>query len=107
MKLYTILIALALACSASACAKAPPNLTPQAVAAFHGTQVIQDLGRIRDAADAAHKTVPPLLDAATTLKIVNWHQSAITVVHAAPAGWKTTVLASLDELDKSLSPHDK
>lgn len=89
------------------CQHAPPNLTPQAVVAFHGTQVIHDLDRIRDAADAAHKTTPPLIDAATELKIVNWHQSAIVIVHSAPAGWQASVGASLEQLEKQLSDKDK
>lgn len=102
--LSTILLVVLLA---SGCGKTPPNLTPAAVAAFHGTQVIQYLDRVRDAANDAHKTVPPLLDAQVTLKIVNWHQSAITVVHATPAGWQATVTASLDELMKGLNAHDQ
>jgi hypothetical protein len=101
------LICLCLSLPSLGCQHAPPNLSPQAVAAFHGTQVIHDLDRIRDAADAAHHTTPPLLDAATTLKIVTWHQSAITVVHAAPSGWKATVLSSLDQLNTNLTDKDR
>ncbi len=89
------------------CAKTPPNLTPQAVVAFHGTQVIHYLDRVRDAANDAHKTTPPLLDAKTTLTIVQWHEATIKVVHEAAAGWQAATLKALDELPKQLSAHDQ
>ncbi len=88
----------------SGCAKAPPNLTPQAVHAFYRTQVIKDLDRLRDVAVSAHATVPPLLSAQETLAIVQWHRAAIVTIHNAPAGWKATVLTGLDETLANLSP---
>lgn len=90
-----------------ACAHTPPNLSPQAVIAFHGTQVIGYLDKVRDAADAAHKTSPPLLDAPTTLKIVSWHRDAIIVVHAAKDGWLTATATGLNALNAELSPQAK
>lgn len=90
--------------NAASCAKAPPNLTPEATRAFYGTQVIHDLDRLREVAVAAHATTPPLLSAEDTLAITQWHQSAIAVVHAAPAGWKSEVNASLTEALKRISP---
>lgn len=89
---------------APACTHAPPNLTPLATRAFYATQVIHDLDRVRDAANDAHKTVPPLIDAKDTLAIVQWHESAITVAHDAKDGWKTALDASIPALQKNLSP---
>lgn len=88
----------------AACAKAPPNLTPEATRAFYGTQVIHDLDRLREVAVAAHATVPPLLSAEETLVVVKWHQAAITTVHAAPAGWPSGVSVGLDQAVQQLSP---
>lgn len=99
-------LAFALGFGVTSCAKAPPNITPQAVIAFHGSQVIHVLDEIRDAADKAHHTTPPLIDARTQLKIVGWHQDAITIVRATPNGWKATVLDGLVTLKANLSAHD-
>jgi len=82
----------------------PPNLTPQATIAFHGTQIIKDADRLREVAVSAHATVPPLLSAEETLTIVNWHKAAITTIHDAPSGWKNTVLTGLDQAVQALSP---
>lgn len=100
------LLLLALLCS-PACAHTPPNLTPQAVVAFRGTQVIGYLDKVRDAADAAHHTTPPLLSAKTTLQIVNWHQAAITVVHDAKDGWQAAVLSGLAGLKAQLTADEQ
>lgn len=86
------------------CATAPPNITPQAVVAFHGTQVIHALDQVRDTAHAAHGTIPPLISAQTDLKVVTWHESTITVVRAARDGWIADVLTALDRLKNDLSP---
>lgn len=88
----------------AACAKAPPDLTPAATRAFYGTEVIHDLDRLREVAVSAHATSPPLLSAEETLAIVKWHQTAIALVHAAPAGWKTEVRVALAETLTRLSP---
>ncbi len=85
----------------------PPTLTPEAVIAFHALEVIHDLDRIRDVAVAAHQTSPPLLDAATTLQIVTWHEGAITVAHSATQGWKAAVATSLNALNANLPAHAK
>ncbi len=89
---------------APGCAKAPPNLTPQAVAAFHGTQLIRDLDRLRDVAVDAHRTVPPLIDAEVTLKIVKWHEQSLLTVRAATTGWKSALRQSLVSLEQELPP---
>ncbi|HXD20130.1 MAG TPA: hypothetical protein VN654_24110 [Vicinamibacterales bacterium] len=96
-----VVLALALC---AACAKVPPDLTPAATRAFYGTQVIHDLDRLREVAVAAHATTPPLLSAEDTLVIVKWHQTAIALVHAAPAGWRTQVSVGLGEAVQHLKP---
>lgn len=86
--------------TSAGCAKAPPNLTPQAVTRFHHTQVVRYLDAVRDAANDAHHTNPPLLDAQWTLKVVNWHTAAVKIVKAAGAGWKEALYAGMGELLK-------
>lgn len=107
MTLLLGLFMLGFVVGANACAKTPPNITPEAVVAFHGAQVTHYLDRVRDAANDAHHTTPPLLDAVITLKIVDWHQGAIVVVHEAKKGWQAVVIKSLDVLSADLSPHDR
>lgn len=88
----------------AACATQPPNLTPPAVRAFYATEVIHDLDRVRDAANDAHNTIPPLVDAKLTLKIVEWHEQAITIVHDAKDGWQAALDASIVALQQDLPP---
>lgn len=80
----------------------PPNLNPEATRAWYGTEILKNLDRVRDAANDAHNTTPPLVDAPTTLKIVEWHQSAIKIVHDAAVGWREALAASLAALQKNL-----
>lgn len=88
----------------ASCASAPPALSPKGVAAYRGTQVIQTLDLLRDAAIAANKETPPLLSTDTTRKVVTYHKSSITVVHASAEaeGWQPTVLAGLEELVRNI-----
>lgn len=103
-----LVVLLAATLSLSACAaNMPPNLTPQATAAFKGTQAVRALDLIRDTAIAANAEVPPLVSEATTRKIVQYHQSSVKVIQAAPDGWKPTVNTGLDELLTNLSPSEK
>lgn len=85
-------------------ANKPPDLNPEATKAWYGTEIIKDLDRVRDVLDDAHHTAPPLIDAKTDLDVVNWHESAITIVHEAKSGWRVALQASLTELQKRLSP---
>ena len=105
MKLITAFV-LALSLIGSGCAKAPPNLTPQAVVAFHATQAITVLDHVRDAADNAHKTTPPLISAQVNLKVATWHESAVTIAHEAKHGWQKAVIVGLDGLQHDLVPSD-
>lgn len=107
MRLSTIALALALF-SCTACAhNAPPNLSPAGVTAWQATKVIKALDVVRDIAVAAEETSPPLLAHATMLKIVAWHKTAITITHAAQAGWVEAVKTSLTATQDLLAPAEK
>jgi ABC-type branched-subunit amino acid transport system ATPase component len=84
------------------CAKAPLSLSPAGVTAFQNSQIQKSLDTIRDIAIDANATTPPVLDTTTTRKVVTWHKSAITVLHARGAGWVSTLTTSLDELSRNL-----
>ena len=89
--------------STPACAtNASPQLSPEARAAWYGTRVIKALDLFRDTAIDANAQTPPLLSTLATRKIVEYHKSAITVIHGVPGGWKSTVLAGLNEATRTI-----
>jgi len=91
----------------SACANhAPPTLSPQAAAAWYGTRIIQNLDLLRDVVQDANKQVPPLVSVETARKVTLYHQSAITIVHDAPNGWKAGVQSGLSELQHNLPSNE-
>ena len=75
--------------------------------AFESHEIQKSLDTIRDIAVDANATTPPVLTTATTRKVVTWHESAITVLHARGAGWVVTLAASLDELLKNLPADER
>ena len=89
------------------CAKAPPDLTPEAARAFHASQAVKVLDAFRDAAIAANAQVPPLLATDAARKVVLYHQSVVKVLQAAPAGWAPFARAGLDDLTSGLSAKDR
>lgn len=91
----------------AACAHAPPNLSPPATVAWHGTRVITAMDVVRDIAVAANHTTPPALSTDTTRVIVTWHRTALVVVHQSPQGWTTTVATSLTEALRNLPPAEQ
>jgi hypothetical protein len=95
--------------STSACAaKPPPNLSPPAVHAWYGTQIIQALDVFRDAAISAQAQQPPLLSEGTTRRIVQYHETTLTLIHAAADGsWAPRVSASLTDLMRTLPASDR
>lgn len=95
-------LVLVLAFAASDCAKPPPNLTPEATAAFHATRVVKALDLVMDTAIAAEAQTPKVLSTANTRKVVEFHQTAVRTIHAVPNGWKPTVTAALNELQAQL-----
>jgi ABC-type branched-subunit amino acid transport system ATPase component len=98
---FCVFIALGIA-GQQGCAKAPPTLGPAGVTAFQNQQIQKSLDTIRDIAIDANATAPPVLTTDTTRKVVTWHKSAITVLHARGAGWVSTLTTSLDELSRNL-----
>jgi hypothetical protein len=106
-----VMLALMIQLSGTSCstlAPAPPaNLTPQVTAAWYATYAIKDLDVIRDFANDASNTTPPVISKPVMLKVVDWHESLVKVIHASPAGWKAAASAGLTELqDTILSPVD-
>ena len=91
----------------SGCAKAPPNLTPQATQAWYATQVVKALDLVRDTAVSANALTPPLISTDTTRKVVQYHEDTVSIIQALPSGWQTTVKASLTVFVSSLSDSDK
>jgi hypothetical protein len=93
-----LLVVLAMAISsATACQKAPPNLSPVGVTAFNNTRVIKALDLLRDTAVDANAQVPPLLTTEITGKVVRYHKLAITGLHDGVAT-PSTLKAGLDDL---------
>jgi len=86
---------------------APPNLSPAANAAWQGTRIIRALDVIRDIAIDGNAQQPPVFSTELTRSIVNWHTSAITLVHSAPAGWEQMTQVGLTELLKRLPAADQ
>lgn len=109
MKRFMLILALLVlpSCGSTLQPKAPPNLTPQVTAEFYATYAIKDLDVVRDFANDASKTTPPIVGKATLLVVVNWHESIVNVIHASPGGWKPAVLASLTELEGKLSAAER
>lgn len=89
------------------CAKAPPNLTPQAQQAFYKHQVLKGLDILRDFAIEGEATTPKVIPTATARDVVETHKSIVTVMQAADAGWQAAVSAGLDELLKRRSDSEK
>ena len=103
-KRFVILVILSLTL---ACAKTPPNLTPEANLAFKATQAVKALDALRDVAIAANDQHPPLLSTDVTRKVVTYHQSMVKIIQASTVGWAPLVQTGLDETLKDLSPHDR
>lgn len=89
------------------CAKAPPNLSPVGVAAFHAHEVVKVLDLVRDTAIAAEAQNPKLLSTDTTAKVVTWHHSALVTIKTVPYGWQGSVQAGLDEVSKNLPASER
>ena len=103
-----VLLALLFTAGCNGCSQnIPPNLSPQAVAAYQGTKVIVALDAIRDVSIALADTNPPVIRRDVTTAIVAWHKSAITTIHATPTGWKMTVLTGLDQVKSNLNQQEQ
>lgn len=91
-------VLLLLTLSLPGCTKQPPELDPEAQVAFHATRAVRVLDVLRDAAIAANELSPPVISTNDTRTVVLWHRSAVQVIQAAPAGWQSTVKATLYQL---------
>jgi hypothetical protein len=96
---------LCLCLSFVSCASAPPSLTPTGVAAFNARRVVKSLDLIRDVAIDAEAN--KVLSTDTTRRVVVFHRSSLETIRAVQNGWKTTVLAALDEVPKNLSDKER
>ena len=102
MKYLLLMLALTLA---PGCSKAPPSLSPAGVADFNATRVIKGLDGLMDVAIAAE--AQKLLTVATTRRVVEYHQVAVKVIAARPAGWSAQVLTGLDGTVATFSPGEQ
>lgn len=94
VKLPVIVLAVALGLgmlTLPSCAKAPPNLSPQAQTAYTADQISQAISHLRDTAIQAEATGG--LSTATARIVVKLDRDAQKVLKAMPAGWQQTVAA--------------
>jgi hypothetical protein len=85
------------------CTHTPP-LTPAGTAAFQNLQIQKALDTIRDVAIEANATTPPLLATGTTRQVVEWHETALVILHSRSSGWRAAVITTVDELQTQLPP---
>lgn len=99
--LYAVLVVVTFL--ATGCANnPPPTLSPQAAHAYQAMRATKDLDVLMDVATSANATVPPVLDEATTRKVVQYHQAAVTIIHDAQAGWQAAIQTATTEFLKVL-----
>ena len=84
------------------CAKAPPNLTPQATIAFQNIEIQKSLDLVRDIAQDGNSQNPSVISVSTTRKITLWHESALKILNARTVGWKITLMVGLNEVVKDM-----
>jgi len=100
-------VATGLAFTSAACAHTPPNLTPEAQAAFKADQVLVRVGELQDAAIALNKTTPPALSDRDAVMVVRFTTLAMKTIHDVPSGWKVTVVNAYTTLKQNLPPASK
>lgn len=91
----------------AACRPTPPTLGPQGKIDFQTLQLGKDMDLIRDFAQEASKTTPPVLSREVAVKVTLWHKAAVTALAARTPDWKQTVSESLDALIQPLAQKDK
>jgi hypothetical protein len=84
------------------CAKAPPTLGPSGITAFQNHQIADALDLVRNVAQDASKTSPPLLSRDIALQVTNWHTAALKTLDARGPNWKNEIQVGLDEVLKNL-----
>ena len=89
------------------CAKAPATLGPQGISDFNTIQIGHDLDLIRDVAQEASRTTPPVLSHDVAVKVTIWHKAAVQTLATRSTGWKATIQTGLDQLMTTLTQKDK
>lgn len=108
-KLGAMLLACALgavAVTVTGCAgnKAPSGTPAPVLAAVKATEVVHALDAARDVAKVVSDAYPAVISAKDFQTVLTFHTAAVTVIGATPSGWKPTVEAALDQVQKDLSP---
>ncbi len=102
-RLVLLLSLLAVGCAANL----PPNLTPQAQAAWKGTKAIHAIDVVRDIAQSGASTQPPLISVTTATAITAWHKAALVTIHEAPVGWPQMVQVGLGQVAATLPARER
>lgn len=89
-------------CATHANTPSTVNLSPTGLDEYNKTRVVHALDIIRDAAIDGEKL--GVFSHQDTVNIVTYHKSTVQVIAVSGSGWKTTVLTSLTETVKHLSP---
>ena len=91
------------------CAKAPPTLTPVGARAWQANEAVLAINVLQSAAIGLNKIqvcppdpCHPLLSDANTRIVGNTATSARNTIDAAPAGWKLTAQAALNQIAMQL-----
>ena len=101
LSLIGLAVVVSYACGAS---HVPPNLSPESLAKWQATRAVKALDVVRDVAIAGNAIQPPIISTDDTRIVVEFHQSAVTVIAQTPQGWRPAVKASLSEALKHVSP---
>lgn len=105
--LSAVLLTFALASVTPACTHTPPDLTPQAQAAFKANQVATRIGELQDAAIAFNKATPQVLNDHDAVTVVSFTVMALQTMRSVPDGWQATVLAAYGQFKQALAPAAK
>jgi hypothetical protein len=101
------LVVLCLCLVLPSCAKTPASLGPAGITDFQTLQIGHDLDLIRDIAQEASKTSPPVLSRDIAVKVTLWHKAAVQTLASRPQGWKATIQTGLDGVLSTLTEKDR
>jgi hypothetical protein len=115
-----IAIWLALCFALTACAKRPPNMTPQMTRVWQATEAAKDLGVAVDAAIALHKTnvckapaaggdpvCQPVLSRADRDVVLDAVDVALALLDKTPENWKVITGEALSQAETKLTAYGK
>jgi hypothetical protein len=96
------------------CASAPPAFTPEGQIVWKAREAQSSLGVIQSTAIALNKVqvcdpapCHPLLSDDNTRIVIVAVRDGVKTLQAVPAGWKTTALAVVDQIDARLDQFGK